>query len=73
VEISDVFIHTDSFLSLSCLNEFDFCLFVSLLVLQLECKFEVDVSYFVFGMQIGHLESFIELAFVREVLNYCIN
>ena len=73
VEITNIFIHADGLVSFSCLDEFDFSLFVSLLVLKFKGKFQVNVSNFVFGVLVGHFECLIEIPFVRKILDDCIN
>lgn len=64
VEISNILIHADSFLSLACLDELYFSLLVSFFVLQFECEFEMDISNFMLGVEVGHLEGLVEFALV---------
>lgn len=72
VEITNVFVHTDSFLSLACLDEFSLCLFVPFLVLQLEGILEMYVTDLMLGVNISHFERFFKLSFVGLILHHCV-
>jgi hypothetical protein len=64
MEVTDVLVHTDGFLGLAGLDELTLCLLVTLLVLQLEGKLQVNVADLMFGVQICHLEGLLELSLV---------
>lgn len=73
VEITDVFIHADGFLSFACLDEFPLCFLVAFLVFQLEGVLEMHVSDLVLGMQIRHFERFLKLSFIGLILHHCVD
>lgn len=61
MEISNVFVHANGFQSFTRLNKFGFSLFKSFFVFKFKCMLQVNVSYLMLGMQIGHSEGLIEL------------
>ena len=73
VEITNIFIHTDGFVSLSSLDELNLSFFVSLFVLKFKSELQMHISDFMFGVLVCHLESLIEITLVREILDNCIN
>ena len=73
VEVPDILVHADGFLRLAGLDELHLGLLIALLVFKFESELEVDIPDLVLGVEVGHLEGFVELPFVGKVLNHRID
>ena len=73
MEITNILIHADSLLSLTCLHELSLGLLISLLIFQLKREFQVDISDLMLSMNVCHLEGLFKLSLVRQILDDGVN
>jgi hypothetical protein len=71
--VPNMFIHIDSLIWFSRLDEILFCSLVVLFILVEESLLEVCVPDFVFGVGVGQPESLIKLVFVTQMLDDCVD